>query len=149
MIDRTGRVGAEDLAWVSVRLDEALAELGAVGELRVAVIADAEMADAHERHSGVAGTTDVLTFDLGEPGGPLDVDVLVCVDEAERRAAELGHPARHELLLYGVHAALHCLGHDDKRPDAADAMHAEEDRVLRAIGVGAIFSASPAGEGAS
>jgi len=105
------------------------------------VVGDEEMAAAHARHSGVPGTTDVLTFDLREdPDGPLDADVMVCADEAERQAAARGHAVEREVLLYAVHAVLHCLGEDDRDEASAARMHAREDEVLRAIGVGATFS---------
>lgn len=113
------------------------------GEVRVKVVGDAEMAEAHVRYSGVEGTTDVLTFDLSEGasarGGPLDVDILVCADEARRQALEQGHEPVREMLLYVLHGVLHCLGHDDHTDDGFARMHAEEDRILAEIGVGATF----------
>lgn len=127
-------------------------ELGCQGEVRVRVMADAEMAAAHERYSGVPGTTDVLTFDLREErteAAPLDTDILVCIDEARRQAAERGMTAERELLLYIVHGVLHCLGYDDHDEAAHRAMHAEEDRVLEAIGVGRTFAVPGAGEDAA
>ncbi|MBL8759163.1 MAG: rRNA maturation RNase YbeY [Phycisphaerae bacterium] len=130
-------------AWLTggSRRREGVAALDGSGEVRVRVVGDAEMAAAHERHSGVPGTTDVLTFDLRErPDGPLDVDVMVCADEAARQAASRGHAVEREVLLYAVHAVLHCLGEDDRDEASAARMHAREDEVLRAIGVGATFS---------
>lgn len=122
--------------------------LGLGGEARVAVLTDPQMSQAHERHAGVPGTTDVLTFDLREtgesgetgPGGPQDVDLLICLDEALRQGAARGHAPRLELLLYALHGLLHCAGHDDHTEPAAALMHAEEDRVLTAIGVGAVYA---------
>ena len=140
IIDATDRLAGEDIAWLRDMLRRAATELHATGEIRVRVIADAEMAEAHERWSGVAGTTDVLTFDLrDDTSGPLDVDALVCLDEAERRGAEREHEPRAELLLYALHAMLHCMGHDDHTDAAYAAMHAREDEVLEAIGVGPLF----------
>lgn len=102
------------------------------------------MAAAHEQYSGIAGTTDVLTFDLAEGGSArgaaLDVDILVCVDEARRQGTDRGHEVERELLLYILHGVLHCLGHDDHDDDAFERMHAEEDRILTAIGVGPTFA---------
>ncbi|MEO1535590.1 MAG: rRNA maturation RNase YbeY [Planctomycetota bacterium] len=113
------------------------------GEARVRVINDAEMAAAHERYKNVAGTTDVLTFDLaGNPNEPLDADVLVCIDEAERQASERGIPVAHELLLYITHAVLHCSGFNDDTDANAAAMHAREDDLLVAIGIGPVYAAS-------
>jgi len=130
-----------DPAWIARRVGAAVEALGARGEVRVRVVGDAEMARLHEARTGVPGTTDVLTFDLrDEPAGDLDTDVVVCVDEARRQAASRGHALEHELLLYIVHGVLHCLGYDDHDPAGAAAMHAREDEVLRAIGVGAVYA---------
>lgn len=129
----------------------AMERLGATGEVRVRLVEDAEMAAAHQRHCGVPGTTDVITFDLTEGGSArgkaLDVDLLVCADEAERQARTRGHEVRGEVLLYIVHGMLHCLGHDDHDEADASAMHAREDEVLTAIGVGATYATSPRPEG--
>jgi len=153
--DRTGRLKDADLAWLAERGSRALTVLTGSdadkSSVRVVVVGDAEMAVAHERYSGVAGTTDVLTFDLrDEAAGPLDTDILICLDEAIRCGTERGHPASRELLLYVVHGILHCLGHDDHDPAAYAQMHAREDEVLEAIGVGRTFAVgSPSDASAS
>lgn len=127
-------------------LRAAAAELAVTGEVRVRIVGDAAMSAAHERYSRISGTTDVLTFDLRDDAGrrqnaaEMDVDLLLCVDEAARQAADRGHEVEHELVLYAVHGILHCLGHDDHDEAAYQVMHALEDRVLEAIGIGAIFS---------
>lgn len=135
--------------WLRARGGEALTELsrrfGLAGEVRVRVVRDAEMASLHARTMGIDETTDVLTFDLlgGEEGGSgrIDADIVVCVDEAARQAAQRGHGAERELLLYLVHGALHCVpGFDDLTEADAARMHATEDEVLRAIGVGSVYS---------
>jgi rRNA maturation RNase YbeY len=122
-------------------LGQELARLGHAGEVRVRLVGDAEMAPAHERYCGVAGTTDVLTFDLAdEPGGPLDADLLVCVDEARRQARARGIEVAAELMLYIAHGVLHCLGHDDHDEAGAGRMHAIEDQWLSAIGLGRVYA---------
>lgn len=132
------------MAWVREQAVAAMGHLGLSGEARVRLVDDAAMAEAHERHCGVAGTTDVITFDLAEGasarGGELDVDLLVCVEEAARQASARGIEARREVLLYVLHGVLHCLGFDDHDEAASAAMHAKEDEVLAAIGVGATFA---------
>ncbi len=140
IVDSTGRVGAAGIAWLHGRTLAAMDSLGAYGEVRVRVVRDDEMAIAHERWKDTPGTTDVLTFDLRESGeAPLDTDVLICLDEGERQAAARGHDVRVELLLYVVHAMLHCLGHDDCDEASAATMHRAEDDLLRELGVGAVF----------
>jgi len=115
-------------------------------DVRALVVRDERMAELHELHTGVPGTTDVLTFDYRErQAEPLDVDLLLCLDEASRQAAPRGHGMREELLLYAVHGLLHCMGHDDHDPADAERMHTEEDRILTELGVGPIFAAARSG----
>lgn len=131
-----GRIPEPDARWlhaVLVRLREQAAP--ALRRLTVRLVDDAEMTRLHARHMDDPTTTDVLTFVDGD-----EADVAVCVDEARRRAAELGHDLRRELLLYGLHGLLHAVGFDDRTPQDFARMHAEEDRLLAAVGVGATFA---------
>lgn len=139
MIDPDETLDEPARHWLEAHAARVAAELSLRGEIRVRLLPDAAMADAHQRYKGVAGPTDVLTFDLSEPGGLLDVDLLVCPDEASRRAADFGHSVRAEILLYIVHGVLHCLGYDDLGEADAARMHAAEDALLGAIGVGPVF----------
>jgi probable rRNA maturation factor len=129
-------------------LDELSRRFSREGEVRVRIVADAEMTDLHARTMDIPETTDVLTFDLleGEPeeqrAGRIDADIVVCADEAARQAKDRGHGVERELLLYIVHGAMHCVpGYDDVTDDGAAAMHAMEDEILRAVGVGAVYGA--------
>jgi probable rRNA maturation factor len=107
----------------------------------VRVVDDRTMSALHARHVSDPSTTDVLTFDLTDEGDRrVTVDIVVCADEAGRRAAEIGHAVERELLLYVLHGLLHVTGFDDRTPAAHDAIHAEEDRILRAAGIGAIYA---------
>ncbi|HYE02481.1 MAG TPA: rRNA maturation RNase YbeY [Phycisphaerales bacterium] len=136
-------LGPPQLRWLSARLEAALAHLGTPGEVRLRLVADAEMSRANRDYAGHAGTTDVLTFDLSPPadsGGRLDADLLLCVDEARRQADRRAHPLERELLLYALHGVLHCLGHDDHDEAAAARMHRCEDDILIAIGVGPTYA---------
>ena len=126
--------------WLECQVAKVAAGLCVRGEVRVRLMRDAQIAAAHERYKGVAGPTDVLTFDLSDADGVLDVDLMVCVDEAWRRAGEFGHEVRAEVLLYIVHGVLHCMGHDDQDPEDAKRMHAAEDALLRDIGVGPVYA---------
>jgi len=164
--DHTSRLEPGLIDWLSRQTSAALAHLrnqtgdtrtggGGEGgaEVRVAVVNDAEMTAAHTRFMGINETTDVLTFDLrdpspqGLPSGPLDTDIMVCLDEAQRRAESRSKPSpeetRRELLLYALHGILHCLGHDDHNDNDYDRMHSVEDQILTAIGVGPVFTADP------
>lgn len=145
LIDATGRLPAADLRWLEEMIRRAMAFQSLTGALSARIVADAAMATAHTEFCGVEGTTDVITFDLTDPGdnapskGIVETDLLLCLDEAERQAKSRGHEVRRELLLYTLHGLLHCLGHDDHDDAGYTRMHAEEDRVLTALGVGPTF----------
>lgn len=158
--DRTNRLDRASVEWLARQTGAALAHLRTQsgetvpnGEVRIAVVDDTEMTAAHTRFMGIPETTDVLTFDLrdqppqGLPSGPLDTDIMVCIDEARRRADARSKPTpeetRRELLLYALHGVLHCLGHDDHDDHDYQRMHAAEDRILTAIGVGTVFASDP------
>ena len=110
--------------------------------IAVLVINDDEMAELHQKHSGIEGTTDVLTFDNGSSSDAIIADIAVCVDVANRESKNRGHSLQHELLLYIVHGVLHCCGFDDCDKESHRKIHAEENRVLAAIGVGEIWGTS-------
>lgn len=140
------RMDGSGIAWIIEHARLACLALDLTGELRVRVVGDAEMASTHRAYLDDPTTTDVMTFDLREGGASrdrvLDVDVHVCIDEAQRHARLHGHPVERELLLYIIHGVLHCLGHDDHDEAGFAAMHALEDDILERIGVGATFGAS-------
>jgi len=109
-----------------------------------------EMGRLHEQFKGRSGPTDVLTFQLQPtrraPAGKaraarVDAEIVVGAEVAQREARDRGLAVEAEALLYVVHGLLHCLGEDDHNSASAKRMHAREDRVLRAVGVGTVFSA--------
>ena len=130
-----GLVGAADAAWLASAMVRLL-PLAAPSVRRMAVrlVDDAQMSVLHDRHMQDPSTTDVLTFVDGD-----EADVALCVDEARRRSEELGHELRRELLLYALHGMLHAAGMDDRTPEDFARMHAEEDRLLTAVGLQPTF----------
>lgn len=146
IVDATGHLTKADLVWVHELAKRAAGLLGVTGAISAKVVGDEEMAEVHADFCGVEGTTDVITFDLTDPEdgmaakGVVEADLLLCYDEAERQAKSRGHEARRELLLYIIHGVLHCLGHDDHDEAGYAKMHAEEDRLLGALGVGTTFA---------
>ncbi len=112
----------------------------------ITIVNDRDMIALHNRTMGLPTTTDVLTFDLRNPlpkksaeGCAVELDTVLCRNEARRRSRELGHPSADELLLYAIHSLLHVQGYNDLRPPAAAKMHRREDALLIALGVGPIF----------
>jgi probable rRNA maturation factor len=138
-------------AWLKRALGRILALVGVdEGSWTIILVRDAEMKRLHARTMNIPTTTDVLTFDLRDSirrtreGSPLELDSVLCVDEAQRRVTESNHPLRNELLLYALHSLLHVQGYDDTTPRKAAAMHRREDELLVALGVGAVYGATGA-----
>jgi rRNA maturation RNase YbeY len=140
--------GKVDGRWIARRLRKVLRLLGVEkGEWAVVIVGDREMKGLHLRTMGLDSTTDVLTFDLREAaeikrtkeGSAVELDTVVCLDEAKRRGKELGHSVERELLLYGVHSLLHVQGYDDVKTGQAARMHRREDELLIALSVGPVF----------
>ncbi len=129
-------------AWLRRQLRVILPLAGVQGgSIDLLIVGDSSMRRLHRRHMGLNSTTDVLTFDLRDHlTGPPAADIVLCRDEAQRQAARRGHEVRCELLLYAVHGLLHTLGYDDHVPAEADRMHALEDELLIAAGIGPVYA---------
>jgi len=132
------------LGWIEGHLLAAASLAGVShGRLGVTLIDDERMASLHAEYCDDPSTTDVLTFDLREDvsddQAPLDGDLAICRDQAQRQAKGRGHDARTELLLYAVHGLLHLLGEDDHDDEDFAQMHRREDELLGRLGFGAVF----------
>ncbi|MEM9345222.1 MAG: rRNA maturation RNase YbeY [Planctomycetota bacterium] len=148
-IVKTGDRIADLGGWLKEQLHRAAVLCGLTqADLTVVVVSDEEMAKLHEQYTGIAGTTDVLTFNMLEGVSPpgsahcitsVEGDIIVCLDEAERQAQRRVHETRHELLLYAVHGLMHLLGEDDHEEDDYERMHAREDSLLKQMGFGPLF----------
>ena len=116
------------------------------GQIDITLVNDELMSQLHLQHKNDESTTDVLTIDLRAnllSKSVVEVDLILCVDEARRQAALRGHWIERELLLYAVHGMLHLVGYDDTTPTKATRMHRREDEILQAIGVGPAFAVDP------
>jgi rRNA maturation RNase YbeY len=117
------------------------------GSWSITLVDDPTMRDLHQRTMDIDTTTDVLTFDLRDRGqGDLDLDTVICVDEAARQATAHHHALREEILLYAIHSLLHVLGYNDTTSKAAARMHKREDELLVRLGVGPVYARPPSPE---
>ncbi len=148
-VSPAGLLPASDRKWIVSQLALLSQHMGLSGEMVLCFVGDAEMDRLHRQHLNIAGTTDVLTFDMRDDDvdPTVDVEAVVCVDEAARHAKTRGHETRLELLLYALHALLHVTGYDDTTPAKHKKMHAEEDRLLALIGLGPVYSKKGLGSG--
>ena len=127
-------VDLDELRRVGRRLAEAV---GTRFEIAVALLGDDEMDRLHREHSGVPGTTDVLSWplDADDRSGVVRGDLAVGVEVAAREAAARGRALEAELMLYVVHGLLHLLGERDDTHARRSAMVVAQDRLLAAIGL--------------
>ena len=98
-----------------------LRELHAV---EVTLVSDRLSAVVHARFMGIAGPTDVITFEHGE--------IVISAATAARQAAEHGAVLAEELALYIIHGLLHLNGYEDKTARGAARMRRVQARLLRA-----------------
>jgi probable rRNA maturation factor len=122
---------------------------GPLAEMSLALVGDRRMGELHERFMGIAGPTDVLTFELEHDrrGRVAAGEVVVCVPHAVRAARRGGVAVRKEVLLYALHGMLHLCGFDDRTDRDFVRMHQREDDILRRLGVGAVFARENAKRG--
>lgn len=96
-------------------------------ELSLSFVAEAEIADLHERYLGEPGPTDVLSFPLDardEDGVRLLGDVVVAPSVAARTRPDVGA----ELRLLVVHGVLHLLGYDHEGETERAEMWTRQER---------------------
>ena len=122
------------LARLRRRATRALAALGrADRDLHVTVVDDREIRQLNRRYLGARRSTDVLAFNLEDPGlSCLLGEVIISAETAARQAARLGIPAALEMELLLVHGLLHLTGYDDHGSEDARAMHERTREILSA-----------------
>ena len=115
----------------------------ASGNWVIHLVDDKRMIQYHQQTMNLATTTDVLTFNYTPSdlqAAPLDLETIICVDEAQRQAAIRDHRSPDlEILLYAIHSLLHCVGYDDLIPRQARIMHRREDSILQQMGLPAVY----------
>jgi probable rRNA maturation factor len=110
-------------------------------EISIAVVDDVKMHELNLRYLQHDYATDVLSFRLDEleegQEGPLEGEIIVSIDTAEREAEDYGWRREDELLLYVIHGALHLVGYDDEEVPDRLAMRQAEAKHLARFGLNA------------
>lgn len=102
------------------------------GELSIAFLTDAELAQLHADFLEDPTTTDVITFE-GHPEIGTAGEICVSADTAATYARAHGRDFSTELTLYVVHGWLHLAGHDDLAPVKKRAMRRAEARAMQVL----------------
>lgn len=90
--------------------------------INVVLVTDKRIALIHRQFMGIAGPTDVITFQHGE--------IVISVDTAARQASAFGSSLHRELTLYVVHGLLHLHGFDDRTARDAARMTRAQERIV-------------------
>ncbi len=116
----------------------------------IVLVDNAAIHAINRRELGHDWTTDVITFDLSEPGEGLAGELVVSAEMALAMARSTGGDALDELVLYVVHGLLHLHGFGDGSPEEIAAMRDREAEILASLGRSHPFSTplacSPLGE---
>ena len=84
------------------------AEIGPLHAITVLIVSDRRMAALHKKFCGLAGPTDVLTFQHGE--------IVISAESAARQAKVFRSTLAGEIRLYLLHGLLHLAGFNDVTP---------------------------------
>ena len=74
--------------------------------------------------------TDIITFDLSEPGQAINAEIYISVDRVRENARSFGNTLRNELHRVIFHGALHLCGYRDKSQQEETLMRKMEDQYL-------------------
>lgn len=107
--------------------------LGMHGELSIALVDSSRILGLKRDYYGEAAATDVLSFPMDGPDGPMIGDVIICPAVAQRQARGLGLTVDQEMRQLVVHGILHLAGRDHLTPADEIAMAAEERRIIAAM----------------
>lgn len=102
------------------------------GELSIAFLTDAALAELHGSFLHDPSLTDVITFEADPLAGTAG-EICVSVDTARRYAAQTGQSFADELTLYLVHGLLHLAGYDDLAPARKRRMRLAERRAINLL----------------
>jgi len=101
-----------------------------VDEVSIAFVDDATMKSLNKKFRAKNKTTDVLTF----PGdAPFLGDIVICLDQARRQAAQENHSLAIEVRYLILHGVLHAMGYDHETDDGE--MNALELEVRARVGL--------------
>ncbi|MGI9471271.1 MAG: rRNA maturation RNase YbeY [Rubripirellula sp.] len=105
------------------------------GEICVRVTNDSRIHEINRDHLGHDYPTDVISFSYRAMLPSIEGELVVSVDTARQRAAELGWSLHNELMLYVVHGTLHIAGMDDIDHLDRTAMRQYERKVMKELGI--------------
>ncbi len=103
-------------------------------EISLALVDDAAIHALNKQYLNHDEPTDVITFPLSGPGeSPLEGEIVISTETAQRVAAQRGHSVAAELALYVIHGVLHLCGYDDRSTRPRKQMREREAHYLELL----------------
>lgn len=103
-------------------------------EISLVLADNARIRRLNREYRREAGTTDVLSFNLGKPDGNQIAEIFISVEQARLQAKEMGHSLKQELSILFVHGVLHILGYDDETERERRRMFRAQNKILKSLG---------------
>jgi len=105
------------------------------GRIHLVMTTDADITALNRRFRKIDRPTDVLSFNLDEPGEKDAVvgEIYIAVPTARRQAADYGAPLGEELIRLTCHGLLHLFGYDHANPKDETRMKVREDHFLQLV----------------
>jgi probable rRNA maturation factor len=75
--------------------------------------------------------TDIITFDLSEPGQPINAEIYISVERVRENARQFNSTLKQEIHRVIFHGALHLCGYRDKKKEEALLMRKMEEKYLK------------------
>lgn len=93
-------------------------------------VSDDYLRELKGRYFGQAVYTDVIAFNLNDPGEALEGEVYISSARAFENSQDYGEPYERELQRLVIHGTLHLLGFHDNTSQEQARMQAQEERFL-------------------
>ena len=92
---------------------------------------DEYLLDINRRYLNHDYYTDIISFDLSDPGSPIQGEIYVSTERVKENASLNNSSFNQELHRVIFHGALHLTGINDKSPAEAKEMREKEDYYLQ------------------
>lgn len=96
---------------------------------------DAFLLDINQQYLHHDTYTDIITFELNEPGRPLLSDIYISIERVKENASTLSVSITTELLRVVFHGVLHLAGYKDKSQNDIKLMRSKEELYLSQFSV--------------
>ena len=114
-------------------------------EVDVSLVDDETIHQVNRDYRNVDRVTDVISFAFNDDKDPkdqinsLDVqkmlgEILICLPQAKRQAAEIGNSLERELSFLFTHGLLHLLGYDHMTSEDEAIMFPLQEKILSLVG---------------